>query len=774
MRSLFTISALSALLCGASGELQARNVVLETFDSQPPGSFGSAYSYADTAANPASAIVSPGVGGAGQALQFTANLHSGTNANAGVNLPAYMPAGNSSPNLADYTLSFDLAIAGGDPGAFYVALNVFGAGFADGLEYDIMSGSLPVAGSGFRHFSVNLGTLPHAYNVPLLNPTDSQYNFQLVLLGFPPSVTATPEAVLLDNLQVTTTATNSPVAPSYINPPIYADFPDPDIIRVGSDFYFSTTTFVDAPGLTILHSKDLLHWEIVSHVIPQLDFVPNISNGVTDYRNGVFASSLRYYKGTFYVVDTPNGSSTRVYYSTNAAGPWQYHKLNVGAFDPGFYIETNGVGYIATAGGWQNLTTFLTLNSTYSQVVASTAITNNLGLEGSKVVKRGGYYYIFNAQPSTASLYVSRSTNLFGPYTFMKILDDGHGGHQGAIVDMPDGTDYGFVMRDSGPIGRMTFISPIYWTNGWPVWGVTNAPGRVPASAPMPIVGAPDYSIPASDDFSSAALNLQWQWNHNPDNTRWSLTERPGFLRLHPSGATNFWYARNTLIQKGLGPFSAATIKCDLSGLQTGDICGFGTLGKTNGNISITPSGGGEFNLSMNVMTPTDGSNTNFWQRTVATAPFSGTTIYLRTAMDFAQNKGLCSYSPDGVNWTPLGGAFNLAYDWQTGTFQGEKYAIFCYNAQPGAGFFDIDWFRLEPPAVITRIVPNPDSTATLSFESSPNSTNVISASSNLGPAAMWQNIATNKADSNGIWQFTDFGAVQQSARFYRARSRQP
>ena len=244
-------------------------------------------------------------------------------------------------------------------------------------------------------------------------------------------------------------------------------------------------------------SQDLVHWEIVTHLIPQLTGSPNynITNGVQNYGNGVFASSLRYHNGTFYCVETPNGQNTIIFYSTNIYGPWQSNRLSVSAFDPGLYIETNGTGYIVTAGGWQNNTTFLTLNSSFSQVVATTTITNGLGLEGSHVVKRGNYYYIFNAQPSTASLYVSRATNLFGPYTFMKSLDDGHGGHQGGIVDMPDGSDYGFVMKDSGTIGRMTYISPIIWSNNWPVWGTSNAPGRVPATARMPIVGAPAYAI---------------------------------------------------------------------------------------------------------------------------------------------------------------------------------------------------------------------------------------------------------------------------------------
>lgn len=762
--------ALVAALSGFSIATDAQTVVLsDNFDSYSLGAFGSTYNYA-SGGNVTSTIVAPGAGGIGQALQLSGSITNGVSENAGVNSPVYTPNGNTDPNLSDYNLSFDLAITQGANSGFSVLLNIFGTGAADGSSYTVPIGQNTVGG-GFQHYSVNMGTLPAGYQIPALNPTDSQYSFQLLFLGYNASVTATPEAILLDNLQITMTATtNTNTGPYYVNPPIYADYPDPDIIRVGNDFYFSTTTFIDVPGLTILHSQDLVHWEIVSHLIPQLTGSPNynITNGVQAYRNGVFASSLRYYNGTFYCVETPNGQNTRVYYSTNITGPWQYYQLNVSAFDPGLYIENNGTGYIATAGGWQNLTTFLTLNPNFSQVVASTAITNNLGLEGSKVIKRGNYYYIFNAQPGTASLYCSRATNLFGPYTFKKVLDDPHGGHQGAIVDMPDGSYYGFVMKDSGAIGRMTYISPIFWTNNWPVWGTTNAPGQVPATATVPIGGKSACSIPASDDFSSPTLNLQWQWNHNPDNTRWSLTERPGYLRLHPTGATNFWYARNTLIQKGQGPCSAGEVKFDLSHLQPGDICGIGTLGKTNGNIAVKCNNVGSLTLSMNVIDDGVGG-TNLTQRVVATTPFTGTTIYLRTGLDFIQNKGICSYSSDGITWTALGGQFNLAYDWASGTFQGEQYAIFCYNTQPGTGYVDVDWFRFMPPAFINDIIRNPDSSMTLYFANSPTSTNIIQAASDL---STWQNVSTNVADSNGLWQFTDTNASQVPVQFYRSYTR--
>ena len=778
MKQIFATIAVVAALVGLTITSRAQTVVLsDNFDSYSPGAFGSTYNDA-SGGKVTSTIVAPGSGGAGQALQLSGNISNGVPENAGVNSSLYTPTGNTDPNLSDHTLSFDLAITHGSNTGFSVVLNLFGTGGADGSSYTVPI-SQNTVGGGFQHFSVNLATLPTGYQVPALNPTDGQYSFQLLFLGYNASVTAVPETIELDNLQITVVSNTYPypnpppsgtntTAPYYVNPPIYADYPDPDIIRVGNDFYFSTTTFIDVPGLTILHSQDLVHWEIVTHLFPQLTGSPNynITNGVQNYGNGVFASSLRYYNGTFYCAETPNGQNTYIFYSTNIAGPWRSNYLNTAAFDPGLFIETNGTAYIATAGGWQSNTTFLTLNSSFSQVVASTTITNSLGLEGSHVVKVGSYYYIFNSQPATGNFYVSRATSLFGPYIFKNILNNGTGGHQGAIVDMPDGSYYGFVLRDSGTIGRMTEISPIFWTNGWPVFGTVQAPAQVPATAPMPVLGAPACSIPTSDDFSSVTLGRQWQFNHNPDNTRWSLTARPGFLRLYPTGATNFWYARNTLIQKGLGPWSGAEVKFDLSHLQTGDICGLGALGKTNGTIAATCISPGNYTLSQNVIVSLDSTKNNLSTTTVVTAPYANTTLFLRLAMDFIQSKGTVFYSTDDRSWTQLGSPFNIAYDWLTGTFQGEQFAMFCYNANPGTGYLDVDWFRLTPPAYVNSILQNSDSSLTVYFANSPGSTNVIQTTTDLNT---WQNVSTNVADGNGLWQFTDTTTAAWPYRFYRS-----
>ena len=479
---------------------------------------------------------------------------------------------------------------------------------------------------------------------------------------------------------------------TYTNPPLYADFPDPDIIRVGEDFYFATTTFVNVPGLTILHSQDLVNWEYMSHVIDHLDGRPEYDlQGGTAYRSGVFAPSLRYYQGIFYVVVTPVGQNTRIYSADDARGPWSYHELSQQAFDPGLFIDDDGKGYIGTSGSWDGTLTLHALNEDFTEIVDSRKVYYNKGAEGSKIVKKGDWYYLFNSIPSRLGMTVSRAKDLYGPWETKTSISDITGGHQGAIVDLPDGGWYGFVMKDYRSIGRMTNISPIFWQDDWPIWGTPDAPNQVPDVATKPIQGKPVMHPATSDEFDSNELGLQWQWNHNPDDTRWSLTERPGYLRLRATQSDRFWTARNTLTQKGWGPWCWGAVTLDLRNLKPGDICGFGTLGKFNGYITITCDEQGELLIGMRVIED-NGDSQNTDERAAPT-PIEAATIMLRTDMDFEINRGICAYSLDGETWLSLGGDFTLAYDWRTGTFQGEQFAIFCYNAEPSEGFVDVDSF---------------------------------------------------------------------------------
>nr|WP_232494623.1 glycoside hydrolase 43 family protein [Novosphingobium kaempferiae] len=482
---------------------------------------------------------------------------------------------------------------------------------------------------------------------------------------------------------------------TYRNPVLFADYPDPDIIRVGEDFYFVSTTFANSPGIVVLHSRDLVNWTIAGHVVDRLDGDPHYDlDGGHAYRRGFYAASIRHKNGIFYVAVTPVGHRTRIYRAPRINGPWTYAELDREAFDPALFLDDDGRNYVVSSIGTDGTVTLLTLTDTLDAVTSAKTIYYNKGAEGAKIIKRNGWYYLFNAIPSKLALTVSRARDLAGPWETRPQIDDTTGGHQGALVDLPDGTWFGFVMVDAGPIGRMTNISPIHWQADWPVWGTPEAPGRVPMRAAKPIDGKSFAEPPTSDDFSRPVLGLQWQWNHNPDDTRWSLTDRPGFLRLHATRASNIWAARDTLIQKGQGPQSRGTVKVDISGLRQGDTCGFGTFGKISAQLAVEGGRNGGRTLLMQ-MTDARADGPHTVQREGGIR-IDSATLWLRTDMNFDEKQGRLSYSTDNRNWNGVGGSFPLLYDWRTGTFQGEQFAISCYNPGASGGYLDIDSFTLS------------------------------------------------------------------------------
>lgn len=484
---------------------------------------------------------------------------------------------------------------------------------------------------------------------------------------------------------------------TYHNPPLNADYPDPDIIRVGKDFYFASTTFVNTPGLTLLHSRDLVNWDIVSHVMPKLTGNPkyDLADG-GDYRHGVYAPSLRRHGGRFYIAVTPVGRNTRIYSAADIRGPWSVRELDREAFDPALFFDDDGKGYVVTASSADGTITLLSLNADLTAVTSARKIHYIKGAEGSKLIKRGGWYYLFNAIPRRLALTVSRARSLTGPWETRDQIDDTTGGHQGALVDLPDGGWYGFVMRDAGAIGRVTNISPVFWRDDWPVWGTPEAPGRVPDVAAKPIAGGAFVEPPSSDDFGGKALGRQWQWNHNPDDSRWSLRERPGFLRLKATASDSFWTARNTLLQKGQGPRGRAVVKLDARGIAQGDACGFGTFGKFSSQLVLTRTAKGQGELSARLVESTEtGPKTT---AAGAARPIPLADLWLSVEMDFTTDKAALGYSLDGKAWTAMPGDFPLAFDWRTGTFQGQQYGLFCYNPKGGPGRLDVDSFTLSKP----------------------------------------------------------------------------
>lgn len=480
---------------------------------------------------------------------------------------------------------------------------------------------------------------------------------------------------------------------SYTNPVLYADYSDPDIIRVGSDFYMVSSSFTASPGLTVLKSKDMVNWEFAGHAADPVGTsdAHNMINGQTAYEGGFWAPSIRHHNGVFYIAVQPTFDNGRIYYATDPAGPWSFHQLDRSIYDPGLFFDDNGTGYIISGHGPQSL---MVLNPNYSAVVQQIDNYLNSGGEGTHVVKRGAYYYAFNANPGVwpFQLRCSRTQNIVnGPWeTGHVCLTAVTGGHQGSIVDVNDSDQwFGFVHQDSGAVGRMPRIGPVFWENDWPVFGTPADRDNMAAIYQKPVAGQA-VKVPAtSDDFSGPALGLQWQWNHNPDAARWSLTERPGFLRLRPGQASEFWKARNTLTQKAQGPRSQGVVKLDLTNLQPGDTAGFGTLGKISAHLAIELDALGNKTLGMRMRNDKVGGYT-----AASGVPVSGNTLYLRTDLDFTRNLGICAYSADGANWTTLGGNFPLMFGFGS-TWQGEQFAFFCYNPNnsSGAGYVDVDSF---------------------------------------------------------------------------------
>ncbi|WP_457419759.1 glycoside hydrolase family 43 protein [Roseateles sp. P5_E7] len=488
---------------------------------------------------------------------------------------------------------------------------------------------------------------------------------------------------------------------SYSNPPLYADYPDPDVIRVGDDFYFATTTFANSPGLRILHSRDLINWRIAGHVLPKLEGGPAFDlQGGGVYRRGVFAPSLRFHNGEFVIAFTVVGQNTRLCRAARVAGPWRCHSLDRAAFDPALFFDRDGSAFIATAIGSDGTVTLLSLDKSLSRVTEARKVHYIPGAEGSKLVRRGDWYYLFNAVPRRLAMTISRAKALTGPWETINVIDTAtSGGHQGAIVDLADGRWWGFVMQDKPSIGRITNFSPIFWRDDWPVWGTPEAPGRVPARAVKPVQGQPVAQPDTSDEFDRTELGLQWAWNHNPDDARWSLTERPGWLRLKATPASGFWTARNTLTQKGQGPYSRTDVRLDLAALKAGDRCGAGTLGKVNAGIAAVRSEDGKLWLERHTVID-NGDRDPATVQPGPQAALDATTVTLRTEMDFERARGRLSWL-NGSQWQALGDEFALIYDWRTGTFQGPQVALFCFNTGSGAaGHVDVDWFRFSDQRV--------------------------------------------------------------------------
>ena len=518
---------------------------------------------------------------------------------------------------------------------------------------------------------------------------------------------------------------------TYTNPLFYDEFSDPDILRVGDDYYLAGTTMHTVPGLVILHSRDLVNWENISYCFDRFDFDDDafsLRNHKEIYGQGVWAPAIRYANGQFYVFTNINGKGLQCYTSKDIHGPWKHHNMQGRIYDLSVLFDDDGKIYAIHGYGEVKCTE---LKSDMSGPIEETERTiipegNAVG-EGHHMYKIGGMYYLISTdyRPNGRTL-CSRSKSIWGPYETITITADetfgyyaasltqvpqgeqyriGHDGtkfgipevdkdatactniHQGGIVEDQSGQWWALLMMDFHSIGRTVTLAPITWKDGWPMLGLESNLGRAPRTWLKPNINAsvqPHAPYERSETFNGKTLGRVWQWNHNPDDRKWRL--KNGRLRLQSMPAEQLMWARNTLTQRVIGPVSVATVELYTKGMKDGDVAGLGNINVPCSWIGIVK----------------DGQQTIlrcFEQATNDTIDTSVTTdkLWLRIVGNYDHDSAHYEYSLDGEHYQQIGREMPLSY--QLISFQGSRHALFAFNYKgKNGGYAEFDNFSVEEP----------------------------------------------------------------------------
>ncbi|WP_197039010.1 RICIN domain-containing protein [Herbidospora cretacea] len=496
---------------------------------------------------------------------------------------------------------------------------------------------------------------------------------------------------------------------NYTNPVVWQDFADGDIIRVGDAYYYSASTMHYSPGAPILRSYNLVDWEYAGHSVPRLDFDSNAYdlNGGRAYVKGIWASTLNYRpsNSTYYWYGCTEFNRTYVYTASAVDGTWTKRaRMNQCYYDAGLLIDTNDTMYVAYGNGTISVAQLSAdgLSQVRAQQVFQTP--SSVGtLEGARFYKRGNYYYIWLTRPANGQ-YVLRSTSPWGPYTMQQVLlnmpspiSGGGTPHQGGLVQTQSGAWYYMSFVDAYPGGRVPALAPISWVNDWPVIQTVNGGWGVNYPRPNIQTNRTVASMIGPDTFSGSSLGHRWEWNHNPDTSRFSTGNG---LRLQTATVTNDLYnARNTLTHRIQGPTSTATIELDYSQMANGDRAGLAMLRDQSAWIGVRRDNGAYRVVMTNGLTMNSSWATTGTGSEQAGANISGGKIWLRVNADIRPGSGRTarfSYSTDGTNFTTLGPAFTLNNAWQF--FMGYRFGIFNYATQSLGGAVTVNRFDLTTP----------------------------------------------------------------------------
>ena len=551
-----------------------------------------------------------------------------------------------------------------------------------------------------------------------------------------PGVTAETEEeedpIMLDKDIIKSTITSTDDGNgNYTNPVIFADVPDIDIIRVDDAFYMVSTTMHLSPGCPVMRSYDLVNWEIVNYVFDTLEDRDNLAlrNGENNYGKGQWATTLRYNDGVYYAGFTSFSTGRTYIYHTDDIenGKWDRFVYDECFHDMSLLFDDDGRVYLVYGGGqiWcveleKDLSAVKP--GTKRKLIEDAGLVKGCLAEGSHVYKMNGYYYIFIItwpphDRRTQLCY--RSETLDGEWEMKVIINDNIGFRndgvaQGGIVDDKDGNWYCFVFQDHGAVGRAPVLSTMTWEDGWPVVGVD---GKVPRTAKIPVAGHEKKGIVTSDefinsqivrpyhnfadtpeeagenDYNGSNLALEWQWNHNPDNRFWSLTEREGYLRLRTVNVCDTVVdARNTISQRTFGPECGGYIKLDVSEMKDGDTAGLAAFAEKYGYVAVKIEDGKKYIVTVRYNDKDDVEQ----EFETGRVEITENEVYLRVDCDYknATDKAYFYYSLDGENWTKIGNTLKMNYYGLH--FMGYRYAIFNFPTKQSGGYVDVDYFRVE------------------------------------------------------------------------------
>ena len=504
---------------------------------------------------------------------------------------------------------------------------------------------------------------------------------------------------------------------SFENPIIWSDVPDIDVIRVGAVFYMSSTTMHMNPGVPIMKSNDLVHWEIVNYVYDILEENDEqlLNNGKNEYGKGSWASSLRFHNNIFYLAVASFSTDKTYIFQTDDIenGKWKkssltgvYHDMSL-LFDEGHVYMIYGGGDIkvieltsdATAIKEGGLDTVIIPNASW---IAGPSI--GLPAEGAHIQKIDGKYYVFLItwpKGGRRTQLMFRANRIDGEYEGRIALDDS-GIAQGGIVDTVHGDWYAMLFQDNGAVGRTPFIIPVEWRDGWPIHKSVLKLQQDEKFSVIPAIVSSDEFNQALEDSNSThlvkidvledeglKLPLVWQWNHNSDPKLWSLSKRPGYLRIENGRvSSSILDARNTLTQRTFGPECSGQIAVEISHMKDGDFAGLVALQENYGFVGIKATEDGKFIVMV--------KGNSEEKQELETIPITSERVYLKIDFDFKKMKDQAyfSYSLDEDNWMAIGNHLQMSYT--IPHFMGYRFGLFNFATKKSGGFVDFDYFRLN------------------------------------------------------------------------------